>query len=1296
MSKTSFYSGSAVTPNQTNAIQSSVDASAASEAAALASQNSAAIDAATAATKAAEASASASNSETSNAASATSKSASQTAAFNAASSASSASTSASTATTKAADAATSSTESTASASTATTKASEAATSAADSETSRLAAAASLSSAASSASSITALVSTATTKAAEAATSATSAATSETAAETAETNAETAQSAAETAATNASTSASTATTKASEAATSASTATTKASEASTNATNAATSASSVSSAASTATTKASEASTSATNAATSASTATTKASEAATSATNAATSASTGTTKASEASTSATNAATSASTATTKASEAATSATNAATSASTATASKDAALAALDSFDDRYLGQKSSNPTVDNDGDALVAGSLVFNTSDDIMYVFEGTNWVAAYASVSGAALQSNNLSDLDSAVTSRTNLGVAIGSDVQAYSTVLNATTAPYTSALNTKLSAIEASADVTDTANVVAALTAGSNITIAADGTVAGSAAYSLPTSSSSTLGGVKVGANLSIDGSGVLSSTDTNTTYSVGDGGLTQVNFTTADNTKLDGIEASATANQTGAEIKTAYEAETNAFTDAQFTKLAGIEASADVTDTANVTASGALMDSEVTNLTQVKAFNSADYATAAQGTTADASLPKAGGAVTGAITTNSTFDGRDVATDGTKLDGIESNATANQTGAEIKAAYEAETNAFTDAQFTKLAGIETSADVTDTTNVTAAGALMDSELNSIADVKAIDQSLVTTASPTFAGITVDGGTIKLDGNYPVGTQNVALGDTALDSIGTGNNNTAIGHNAGTAITTGYRTTTVGSLALESHTTGHNTVAIGYNALNDSNGNYCVAVGSQALNISTGDYNVGMGYGALEHTTTGRVNTAIGHMAGAYNYLGDFNVSIGNETGYGGGSATYGASYNCFMGSFAGNYSAHGKDYNVGIGYQVMNDYNSDYSVGIGFDAVSDGGHYSSVGIGRDSLGRSSTSYAQYNTCVGTFTGNDIYTGDFNVALGYNTDVIGANVSHAVTMGSYARGIQHGVVIGSNAGESGTDSSLYCILVGYQAGYDMDGGDNCTYVGRRAGYSGGTGSDNVALGSTALHNITTGYNNTALGSRSLNIVTDGFDNTACGRSAGQYLTTGDNNTFLGRDAGNAQDNSSAPALTTGSNVMCLGHEAVSSSATVSNEITLGDNDITSLRCNVQTISSLSDIRDKTGIEDLPYGLDFINDMRPVKFTWNRRDGSLGARPDMGFIAQELADVEATHSSASRTRLVNWENPAKLEADYARSYPILVKALQELSTKCDALEARLATLEGA
>ena len=116
--------------------------------------------------------------------------------------------------------------------------------------------------------------------------------------------------------------------------------------------------------------AASATTSATNAAASAT-------AAATSDTNAATSATTATTKAGEASTSATNASTSA--------------TNAATSATAAQTAQAAAEAALDNFDDKFLGAKASDPTVDNDGDALTDGALYFNTTDDVMKVYDLTN-----------------------------------------------------------------------------------------------------------------------------------------------------------------------------------------------------------------------------------------------------------------------------------------------------------------------------------------------------------------------------------------------------------------------------------------------------------------------------------------------------------------------------------------------------------------------------------------------------------------------------------------------------------------------------------------------------------------------------------------------------------------------------------------------------------------------------------------------------------------------------------------------------------------------------------------
>lgn len=88
------------------------------------------------------------------------------------------------------------------------------------------------------------------------------------------------------------------------------------------------------------------------------------------------------------------------------------------------------------------------------------------------------------------------------------------------------------------------------------------------------------------------------------------------------------------------------------------------------------------------------------------------------ADGTVPMTGDFDAGgnAVTNVGNVDGRDVSADGTKLDGIESGATADQTGAEIKAAYEAEadTNAFTDADHSKLDAIEAAADVTDAGNV------------------------------------------------------------------------------------------------------------------------------------------------------------------------------------------------------------------------------------------------------------------------------------------------------------------------------------------------------------------------------------------------------------------------------------------------------------------------------------------------------------------------------------------------------------------------------------------------------
>jgi len=323
---------------------------------------------------------------------------------------------------------------------ASTNASEAATSASNAASSETAAASSASSAATSeanagtsatnaatsASSASSSASTATTKASEASTSATNAATSETNAANSATNAATSE-------TNAATSASNAATSESNASTSETNAATSATNASGSATAAATSESNAATSETNAATSESNAASSASSASTSASTATTKASEAATSASNAATSET-------NAATSETNAASSASAAATSASNAATSESNAATSASSASsaqtaaeAARDSALAAFDNFDDKYLGEKASDPTLDNDGDALVAGALYFNTTDDVMKVYSGSSWVAAYVSGTGFVSTSGDTMTGDLSFGDNDKAIFGAGSDLEIY-----------------------------------------------------------------------------------------------------------------------------------------------------------------------------------------------------------------------------------------------------------------------------------------------------------------------------------------------------------------------------------------------------------------------------------------------------------------------------------------------------------------------------------------------------------------------------------------------------------------------------------------------------------------------------------------------------------------------------------------------------------------------------------------------------------------------------------------------------------------------------------------------
>jgi hypothetical protein len=252
----------------------------------------------------------------------------------------------------------------------------------------------------------------------------------------------------------------------------------------------------------------------------------------------------------------------------------------------------------------------------------------------------------------------------------------------------------------------------------------------------------------------------------------------------------------------------------------------------------------------------------------------------------------------------------------------------------------------------------------------------------------------------------------------------------------------------------------------------------------------------------------------------------------------------------------------------------------------------------------------------------------------------------------------------------------------------------VGYQAGYACTG-NSSTAVGTYAlrGISAGvpaSGTQNTAVGYSAAYNISTAISNTAVGYYSLYSNTTGDTNACFGDSSGRYITTGTANTFLGQASGNVGSSS-----ITGNNNICLGYSSTLSSASVSNTVTLGNLNITTLRCATTSITAISDARDKKDIVDIPAGLSFVEKLRPVSFKWAMRNLSDDPKftgkqdiPEFGFIAQDLQSVQV-ETGITVPNLVMDDNPDRIEAAQGNLLPILVKAIQELTARVQQLEAK-------
>ena len=249
--------------------------------------------------------------------------------------------------------------------------------------------------------------------------------------------------------------------------------------------------------------------------------------------------------------------------------------------------------------------------------------------------------------------------------------------------------------------------------------------------------------------------------------------------------------------------------------------------------------------------------------------------------------------------------------------------------------------------------------------------------------------------------------------------------------------------------------------------------------------------------------------------------------------------------------------------------------------------------------------------------------------------------------------------------------------------------VLVGISPGFNSTQADS-VLIGFNPANNTGTMTEVIAIGTDAIGSGNFSHGQTvSIGTSTLfALAGNTTGNTAVGHEAGSAVTTGGSNTFIGNQSGNT--------VTTGSNVTCLGNGSTASADNATNEVTLGNGTVTTLRCATSTIASVSDVRDKTEIEDLQYGLNFLDNIRPVEFTWDRRPlhpGDLtnptnGTRK-AGFIAQELLE-SMPNGENEILDLVTESNPERIEAKYASLIPVMVKAIKDLKSEVQELRYRV------
>jgi hypothetical protein len=205
--------------------------------------------------------------------------------------------------------------------------------------------------------------------------------------------------------------------------------------------------------------------------------------------------------------------------------------------------------------------------------------------------------------------------------------------------------------------------------------------------------------------------------------------------------------------------------------------------------------------------------------------------------------------------------------------------------------------------------------------------------------------------------------------------------------------------------------------------------------------------------------------------------------------------------------------------------------------------------------------VAIGQEALKSNTTGGS--NVGIGLFALKNNLDSNFQVAIG----------NSAMEMFVGPAGTAPNVAIGQEALKALTTGSGN-VGLGYFALNDLTTGNSNVAIGANAGENLTTSSGNVAIGQQSLNAAVTGQQNSVVGQEALKVAT-GDANTGLGYQSGIAVTTGAQNTIIGTNAAASGTNN----LTTGSNNILIGYNAAATSATVSNQVTLGNASVTNFR---------------------------------------------------------------------------------------------------------------------